>query len=245
MVHLLDVGEGEILASYEVAGPARVYVGADETLAYTVQTDANQVNVIDSGVRFVPHEDHFDLDLTDPALLDFALDGPTPIHFVAHDGLIAIFNDSDGTAAIFSDSAARSNGDVVIVASGRPHHGVAVPMDDLVVISLPNSDDPDAALPVGVAVRTLDGEELAAFAECPGLHGEASIGHDAIAFGCADGVLILERDSDNWTTRKIANPAENPDEARVGTLYYSEASGLLAGNWSRQGLTLFDLEAAS
>lgn len=243
VVHILSVGEGEILATYDVAGPARVYVGDDETLAYAVQTSASQVNVINSGVRYVPHDDHFDLDLTDPTLLDFALNGPTPIHFVAHDGLIAIFNDGDGSAAIFSDSAARGDGDVVIVDSGRPHHGVAVPMDDLVVLSLPNPEDPEAALPVGVAVRTLDGEEISTFAECPGLHGEASMGHDAIAFGCTDGVLILARDGDAWTSRKIANPAENPDEARVGTLYYNQASGLLAGNWSSQGLTLFDLEA--
>ena len=243
VVHILTIGEGEILTSYEVAGPARVYVGADETLAYAVQTSANQVNVINSGVRYVPHDDHYDLDLTDPALLDFALDGPTPIHFVAHDGLIAIFNDGDGTAVIFPDSGARSNGDVVTVDSGRPHHGVALPMDDLVVLSIPNPEDPEAALPVGVAVRTLDGEDVASFAECPGLHGEASLGHDAVAFGCADGVLILARDGDIWTGRKIANPAENPDEARVGTLYYNQASGLLAGNWSSQGLTLFDLEA--
>ncbi len=243
LVHILNVGEGETLTSYEVAGPARVYVGADETLAYAVQTTANQVNVIDSGVRFVPHEDHYDLDLTDPALLDFTLDGTTPIHFVAHDGVIAIFNDGDGTAAIFDESAVRGDGEVILVDSGRPHHGVAVPMDDVVVISLPNPDDPEAALPVGVAVRTLDGEEVAAFAECPGLHGEASIGHDAIAFGCIDGVLILERDGDTWTTSKIANPAENPDNARVGTLLYNEESGLLVGNWGRQGLALFDLDA--
>ncbi|MFZ4847893.1 MAG: metal ABC transporter solute-binding protein, Zn/Mn family [Caldilinea sp.] len=242
-VHLLDVGAGELLVSYDVAGPARVYVGADETLAYAVQTTANQVNVIDSGVRFVPHEDHYHLDLTDPALLDFTLDGTTPIHFVAHDGVIAIFNDGDGTAAIFDESAVRGDGQVITVDSGRPHHGVAVPMEDVVVISLPNPDDPEAALPAGVVVRTLDGAEVAAFPECPGLHGEASIGHDAIAFGCTDGVLILERGDDTWTTRKIANPADNPDNARVGTLYYNEASGLLVGNWSRQGFTQFDLEA--
>ncbi|MFM7583093.1 MAG: metal ABC transporter solute-binding protein, Zn/Mn family, partial [Caldilinea sp.] len=242
-VHLLDAGTGEILVSYDVAGPARVYVGADETLAYAVQADGNQVNVIDSGVRFVPHEDHYDLDLTDPALLDFMLDGTTPIHFVVHDDVIAIFNDGDGTAAIFDESAVRGDGEVIIVDSGRPHHSVAVPMEDVVVISLPNPDDPEAALPVGVAVRTLDGEEVAVFAECPGLHGEASIGHEAIAFGCTDGVLILERGDDLWTTRKIANPADNPDSARVGTLYYNEESGLLVGNWSRQGLALFDLDA--
>ena len=180
-----------MLATYEVAGPARVYAGADGTLVYAVQTDADRVNVIDSGVRYVPHEDHDDLDLVEPALLDFALDGTTPIHFVAHDDTIAIFNDGDGTATIFTEDVVRSNSaDTLTVDSGRPHHGVAVPMDDVVVISLPDPDDPEAALPVGVTVRTLAGEEVAAFAECPGLHGEASIGHDAVAFRlhrrCAD-----------------------------------------------------------
>ena len=165
--------------------------------------------------------------LVEPALLDFALDGTTPVHFVAHDDTIAIFNDGDGTATIFTEDVVRSNGaDMVTVDSGRPHHGVAVPMDDVVVISLPNPDDPEAALPVGVTVRTLAGEkEVAAFAECPGLHGEASIGHDAVAFGCTDGVLIVEREGDVWSSRKIANPADNPNNARIGTLYYNDDVG--------------------
>lgn len=243
VVHLLDGKSGDVLATYAVASPARVYAGADGTLAYAVQMDGNQVNVIDTGVRFEPHDDHFHLELVEPALLDFALAGTRPIHFVAHDDQIAIFNDGDGVAAIFNESMVRRGGEVTLIDSGRPHHGVAVPLGDVVLISLPDPNDPEAALPVGVSVRNLDGEEIAAFDGCPRLHGEASIGHDAVAFGCVDGVLIVERDGDGWSSRKIDNPAENPNNSRVGTLIYNEHSGLLVGNFSREGITLFDLDA--
>lgn len=243
LVHLLDVKSGEVMATYEVSSPARVYAGADGTLAYAVQMDGNRVNVIDTGVRFEPHDDHFHLALTEPALLDFVLEGARPIHFVAHDGVIVIFNDGDGVAAIFQESVVRSGGEVTRIDSGRPHHGVAVPMENVVLISLPDLNDPEATLPIGVSVRALDGEEIAVFDNCPRLHGEASIGHDAVAFGCADGILIVEREGDGWSSRKIDNPADNPNNARVGTLYYNERSGLLVGNFSREGITLFDLEA--
>jgi len=243
VVHLLDGDSGDVLVTYEVASPARVYAGADGTLAYAVQMNGNQVNVIDVGVRFEPHDDHYHLALVEPALLDFALSGTRPIHFVAHDGQIAIFNDGDGTAAIFDEAIVRSGGEVTLIDSGRPHHGVAVPLGDVALISLPDPTDLEAALPVGVSVRTLDGAEVAAFDNCPRLHGEASIGHDAVAFGCVDGVLIVARDGDGWSSRKIDNPAENPNNSRVGTLAYNEHSGLLVGNFSREGITLFDLEA--
>lgn len=243
IVHLLDVKSGEVMATYEVSSPARVYAGADGKLAYAVQMDGNRVNVIDTGVRFEPHDDHFHLALTEPALLDFVLEGARPIHFVAHDGVIVIFNDGDGVAAIFQESVVRSGGEVTRIDSGRPHHGVAVPMENVVLISLPDLNDPEATLPIGVSVRALDGEEIAVFNNCPRLHGEASIGHDAVAFGCADGILIVEREGDGWSSRKIDNPADNPNNARVGTLYYNERSGLLVGNFSREGITLFDLEA--
>lgn len=245
VVHLLDGTSGDVLVTYEVASPARVYAGADGTLAYAVQMDGNQVNVVDTGVRFEPHDDHDHLALVEPALLDFALAGTRPIHFVAHEGLIAIFNDGDGTAAIFDEAIVRRGGEATLVDSGRPHHGVAVPLDDVVLISLPDPNDAEAMLPIGVSVRTLDGEEVAAFDNCPRLHGEASIGHDAVAFGCVDGVLIVEHNGEGWSSRKIDNPAENPNNARVGTLVYNEQSGLLVGNFSREGITLFDLEAGT
>lgn len=95
----------------------RVYAGADRTLAYAVQMDGDRVDVIDVGVRFEPHDDHDHLVLTDPALLDFALEGTRPIHFVAHDGRIAVFYDGDGAAAVFEESIVRSGGEATRIDS--------------------------------------------------------------------------------------------------------------------------------
>ena len=243
VVHLLDVASGDVLASYDLTGAARVYTGPDGGLLYALQQEANQVNVIDSGLRLVPHDDHEDLDWVEPALLDFTLAGTQPVHFVSHDEQIAIFNDGDGTATVFTEIMVRENGPVQTIDSGRPHHGVAVALDDVVIISLPDPADTAAVLPVGVSVKTLTGEEVATFADCPGLHGEASIGHDAVAFGCNDGVLMVERSGDSWQSRKIANPSENPNNARVGTLAYNAATDLLVGNFSREGLVLIDRAA--
>lgn len=245
VVHLLDVASGAVLASYDLAGAARVYTGPDGGLLYAVQQSANQVNVIDSGLRLIPHDDHEDLDWEEPALLDFTLAGTQPVHFVSHDEQIAIFNDGDGTAMIFTETAVRENGPVQTIDSGRPHHGVAVPLDDVVIISLPDPEDAAAALPVGVTVRTLAGEVVATLADCPGLHGEASLSHDVAAFGCSDGVLMVERTADGWQSTKILNPTENPNNARVGTLAYNEAADLLVGNLSRDGIVLIDRAAGT
>lgn len=245
VVHLLDVASGAVLASYDLAGAARVYTGPDGGLLYAVQQSANQVNVIDSGLRLVPHDDHYHLDWEEPALLDFTLAGTQPVHFVSHDEQIAIFNDGDGTATVFTENAVRENGPVQTIDSGRPHHGVAVPLDDVVIISLPDPEDAEAVLPVGITVRTLAGEVVATLADCPGLHGEASLSHDVAAFGCNDGVLMVERTADGWQSSKIPNPTENPNNARVGTLAYNAATDLLVGNLSRDGIVLIDRAAGT
>ena len=78
-----------------------------------------------------------------------------------------------------------------------------------------------------------------------GLHGEASLSHDAAAFGCNDGVLMVERTGDGWQSTKLPNPTENPNNARVGTLAYNAATNLLVGNFSREGIVLIDRATAT
>jgi ABC-type Zn uptake system ZnuABC Zn-binding protein ZnuA len=243
VVRLLNLDDGETLTEYALSGPARLYTGPGETLAFAVQRDQNLVNVLDSGVRFVVHEDHYDLDLSDPALLDFTLELAEPTHFVAHGEQIIFFNDGDGTATLLTEATIRGGDAPLTFESGRAHHGVAVTLGDAMLLSLPNPNDEKAILPVGVTVHRMDGVEVARFADCPGLHGEASIGAEMVAFGCSDGVLLVQQDSGSFSAQKIANPTDNPNEARVGTLHYSPEAGMLVGNFSREGITLFDLAA--
>lgn len=239
-VRLLDLSDGSTLAEYSLSGPARLYRGPSGTLAFAVQREQNQVDLLDSGVRFVEHEEHYDLDLEEPAQLDFALAIAQPTHFVIHDEQVAIFGDGDGTVTLLTEAAARGGDAPRTFATGRAHHGVAVPLGDHMVLSLPDPDTEDAILPVGVTVQTMAGAEVARFADCPGLHGEASVGEIAVAFGCSDGVLLVQQDGESFSSAKIPNPADNPNEARVGTLYYSADADLLVGNFSREGIVLID-----
>lgn len=121
-----------------------------------------------------------------------------------------------------------------------------MPLDDVVIISLPDPEDAAAVLPVGVTVRTFSGRGgRGLLANCPGLHGEASLSHDMAAFGCSDGVLLVQRTAAGWQSTKIPNPAENPNNARVGTLLYNEATNLLVGNFHHEGLVLINHATAT
>ncbi|MFN3369853.1 MAG: hypothetical protein ACK4ZX_10760, partial [Thermus sp.] len=66
-----------------------------------------------------------------------------------------------------------------------------------------------------VEVYTLSGSRVLTLPQaCPQLHGEAVLGNVA-AFGCADGVLLVERQGQGFVGRKVANPPGAPQGARA------------------------------
>ncbi|MBK8023908.1 MAG: zinc ABC transporter substrate-binding protein [Chloroflexi bacterium] len=237
-VQIVDLRTNEVIVEFVLTASASLYPSPSGRYAFAVQTNGSITNLIDSSVSSVPHDDHFHTDFGSPALLGAELEGMTPIHYVVHHDQIAIFHDGDGAATIFTEESLFA-GETVTVTSARPHHGVAVPMGDVVLISSPNMENPDDALPVGVDVMSLDGEILQSFHECPGLHGEAAYSDDGVAFGCADGVLLVERDGDTFVSRKVANPTDNPD-LRTGTLYAVEGAQYLIGNYGQNTVVRVD-----
>ncbi len=65
----------------------------------------------------------------------------------------------------------------------------------------------------------------------PALHG--SFQNDThVAFGCSDGVLAIEQQGSTFTAQKIANPADMPAGARIGSLTGSAASNIMIGTAS-------------
>jgi ABC-type Zn uptake system ZnuABC Zn-binding protein ZnuA len=244
-VHVIDLRSNEVIATFELTARASLYPSEDGRYAFAVQTGGNITQVVDSGVSAVPHDDHFHTEFGRPALLSVEIPGSTPIHYVSHDGVIALFNDGAGSASIFSqDYLFDPSAEMITVTTARPHHGVAVPLGDVVLISSPNMEDMNSSLPIGVDVMNLAGEILQSFPECPGLHGEASYSHDGVAFGCADGILLIERSGDEFVSRKIANPTANPD-LRTGTLYYMEGAQYLLGNYGRNAIVRIDPAAGT
>jgi ABC-type Zn uptake system ZnuABC Zn-binding protein ZnuA len=237
-VQIVDLRSNEVIADFELTAAAALYPSPSGRYAFAVQTNGGITNVIDSGVSALPHDDHFHTDFGSPALLDVAIEGTTPIHYVVHHDQIAIFHDGDGAVTIFTEEDLFA-GETVTVTTARPHHGVAVPMGDVVLMSAPNMENADDALPIGVDVMTLDGEIVQSFPECPGLHGEAAYSDTGVAFGCADGILLVERDGETFVSRKIANPTDNPD-LRTGTLYAVEGAQYLIGNYGQNTIVRVD-----
>jgi ABC-type Zn uptake system ZnuABC Zn-binding protein ZnuA len=244
-VRIVDLRSNEVLATFDLTARASLYQSPSGRYAFAIQTNGNVTNVIDSGVSRVPHDEHFHTVFGSPSLLDFVLESQTPIHFVAHHDQIAIFNDGTGTAVVFTEEHLfDSSVEMVTLSTARPHHGVAVPMGDVVLISSPNMDDLNSSLPIGVDVMTLDSEIVQSFPECPGLHGEASYSHEGVAFGCSDGILLVMREGDGFTSRKLAYPSANPD-LRTGTLYGAEGAPFVIGNYGPNALVRIDPAAGT
>ena len=236
LVQVFDPNTGEEIAHFDLAGAARVYTTEDERYAFAVQTEADAVNVIDGGVWIENHGDHMHPYTQDPALLALTMTGPTPIHFVDHDGLTAIFFDGDGTTQVIDRATLAGEGEILSFDSGKPHHGVGFAVAGKVIVSTPEPGD--GALPIGVDVYSMDGELLQSFHDCPGLHGETALGA-LIAFGCRDGVLIIDTSSEEFTSQKIANPADAGDR-RVGTLIAHADLPFFIGNFAADGLAWID-----
>lgn len=124
----------------------------------------------------------------------------------------------------------------------HPHHGVAYPFasrdgDRVAITSAPSA----GAVADTVVVVRPDGTEAARSPNCPRVHGEAQSGR-VIAFGCLDGVLLL--DTDTGTFRKVANPAGSGERA-VRNLLGGEDWHLFAADFGLDGMAVVDPAAGT
>jgi ABC-type Zn uptake system ZnuABC Zn-binding protein ZnuA len=238
---LIDVDNGKIIARYEVGAPTYPYTSPTGRFGVKIQTNANLITAVDSGILLEDHGDHMHPYKRDARLTDFRAEGRTPIHYVAQAGQIAIFNDGSGEAMLLTERNFESaEAEMLTFKTARPHHGVAVPLGDRIVLSVPDTQNMDYALPLGIEVRDMRNNVVASFADqCPGLHGEASSGAFT-AFGCADRVLVLERNGDDFSVKSLRYAPETPSGTRVGTVIGHEKQNFFIGNFGQTGLVRID-----
>lgn len=234
VVHVMDTEAGEIVTAFdmheEMDEAPRLYVGPSGQYVFAVLRASNMVRVIDSG--------YTGGDLAEPALLDFTLQTMMPTHFDIYGDHIVSFNDGDGSITVFTEAIFNGGGTATTFFTGQSHHGVGVMVGDTLIATNPM---PEAPLPVGPAVFNMDGQMVAAFDDCPGLHGKAILADGRVVFGCDDGVSVVSGSGDNWVTTKIAEDAE----ARIGNFTYHSETGVLLGNWGADSYALVDVDAGT
>ena len=237
VVRAIDLLTGDEIGIFPLASPATLYTTGSKAAVYAVQGGGNRVSVISSGLAFEDHGDHGDLEVSDPELLDVTLEGERPVHFVSHDGEIAVFFDGEGTAQLVRESQLlEGRAQTRTVATDAPHHGVAAPVGNHVLVTRPNAEDPDA-LPVGIDVLDAEGGRVGELYECPDLHGEATSGH-TLAIACAAGILFVD-EGEEPQVEFVAYSGDLP-EGKVTTLLGGVGLKYWLGNYGADRVAIID-----
>jgi hypothetical protein len=238
-VKIIDLDSGRLLSTFGLAGPARLYAGSSRRYVYAVQSRDDEVAAIDIGIALESHGDHADLKVTAPRLISRRLRGPRPSHLTHDNARVAVFFDGDGTAQVFDerDFAAGRNARIQHIKTGAAHHGVAIPIGRQLGVTIPPAEK---GLPDAIEVHSNDTRERRSIA-CKSLHGEAATGR-FIAFGCADGVAILEARND-IVARFVAYPASLPPGRMIRRMIGASGFTFFAGDFGADGMVVFDPSA--
>jgi len=230
---------GTALLQLERAEPVRLHEGLHHGQVALREPALGRVTLLETGLRLEGHGDHGDLHIAVPAHLPVELRGAQPSHIVGSDSRLAMFFDGTGTASLI---AAGREAEPARISAAHPHHGVAFPFISAAGERVAISEAAAAgARPDAVSLRDGTGAELARNEQCPRLHGEARSGH-VIAFGCADGVLLLDARSGAFS--KLSNPA-GAGERMVRNLAGGEDWRLLLGDFGPDAMVVVDPDAGA
>ncbi|WEX09343.1 zinc metallochaperone AztD [Chelativorans sp. AA-79] len=241
VVHVLDAAEGKIIESFPLESQGRLYATESGKTVFAVQADAGIAAAFATGIGMDDHGDHADLQVTEPKALGVEIAGKKPVHFVPHDGEIAIFYDGEGVVRLVREKdVLDGKPDIRSIATPAPHHGVAIPLGGHLVLSVPNKEDP-SELPVGVRVVDASGAQVGEVAECPGLHGESASGH-LVAIACETGLLIVKEEGGKPEIAHLAYGSGLPEDAKVSTLLGGKGLQYFLGNFGQKAIVLIDPE---
>jgi YVTN family beta-propeller protein len=249
VVRALDAASGSELGRFDLGGYAALSLSDSGKTVFAVQGDKDTVQVIASGIALSDHGEHRDIEISDPKLLPGVITGKKPGHVVTHGDDVAVFYDRGGKVDLFQEGALlEGKGNAASIDTTAAHHGVAVPMGQHILVSVPNMTTevkPDELPPrLGLRVVDRDGKQLGEVAICTGLHGEAASAR-LVAFGCAEGVLVARPGGlDGPKLEMVAYGSDLP-EGKVSTLLGGRSMQFFLGNYGEDKVVLIDPDAAA
>src|SRR5690606_24294596 len=229
LVYLYDLEEEAIVGDIHLDGvPTALYASPSKRYGIVVKGgDNGGVNFVDSGIYLEAHGDHSDLMESDPMLMEVGLSGDRPAHVTQADGRVAVFFDGNAGAparvSVLDEHFLEGEEEAAELTYAENQHGAVQVRGDYLLSTVRYPElDPESTLPSRVALYHLHGDhydmETEFDVDCPGLHGSAQNHHD-IAFGCSDGVLLIEQDEADpaqFQARKVAF------DQRIGSLFGHE-----------------------
>jgi hypothetical protein len=222
---------GDVLGRFTTPGPGHVYTLPNPRVAAVVHRDADRVTFVHSGLTAVDHGEHMDLLQGPPYVLQTVNVGRRPTHVFAHGHDIAIRSQADGSIAWLDARLLGISLDFVEIPGRASDHGSVAVLSDHV---LGGSHEAGT-----VTVYRRDATPVATLEGCPQLHGQAVWGSVA-AFGCSDGVLVVEAGAGGvFTAHTVPNPPGVPAGVRVGTLVADADARVIVGDLGA-GLALID-----
>ena len=237
-VTVVDALDGDVLETLTIEGPATLHRSSSGKTVFAVQGAAGEVHAIKSGIAFHDHGDHADIDVDDPELLHVHIDGDKPAHFVERQGYVAQWFDGESKVRVFTEEAVLGEKLEIRTADiGAAHHGVAVPFQNHVVVSIPNPEDASKR-PVGARVVDFEGNRIGEDVECPGLHGSAASG-SLHALACDTGLLLIRQAGDAPAIEHLPYAAPLP-EGSASTLIGGTGLQYFVGNYGPDRILLVD-----
>lgn len=176
--------------------------------------------VLDMGTWTRQHGDHGHHYTSQPAMTELVFGGQEPGHVVSHDDRITLFSDGTGDIDVVAP-AELSRGKAQTERHQVPaHHGVAVARADGTLVTTVGTEESRS----GIQILGPDSAVLATEDGCPGVHGEAIAADGALAFGCQDGLLVVQGNN----IQKITSPDAY---GRIGNQAGTESSPVVLGDY--------------
>jgi len=187
--------------------------------------------IFDAGVWTEKHGDHGHSYVAAPQLTDRAFSASKSGHVVHHAGKTVLFSDGSGKVDIFDPADLAEAPDAGLprtttYTTPEPHHGVAVELEDGRLLVTLGDEEGRSGLAL---LDTPEGDggqrqEILRNEDCPGVHGEAVAGSEAVVVGCEDGMLVYK----DGAITKVASPDAY---GRMGNQAGSAASPVILGDY--------------
>jgi hypothetical protein len=174
----------------------------------------------DMGTWTRQHGDHGHYYTAAPQFTDMRFGGEEPGHVVPHDDRITLFSDGTGEIDVVPPAELSRGQAQSEKRQVPPHHGVAVARADGTLVTTVGTEESRT----GIQILGSDNAVLARNAQCPGVHGEAIAAAGTLAFGCQDGLLVVQGNN----IRKVTSP---DPYGRIGNQAGSEESTVVLGDY--------------